>query len=77
MFSDKDLKRMKQEIVDMDVSYDHPFQISTGLLKLIFARLDAAEVALEHFIDSTPVSDEKTLLDEEVEDWRKSRGEKA
>lgn len=53
MFTDEDLKRMNQEIIDMDVPYDHPFQISTGRLKLIFARLEAAEMVITGAHDSS------------------------
>lgn len=71
-FSDDDLKRLEKNIKNI------PDKMAVSLhgdqFRALLARLEAAEVALEHYIDSDPVRDVPTLLDDEVFAWCKAAG---
>lgn len=71
-FTDDDLKFWKS--LGSDDETKDCLDIQPVTMKALIARLEAAELALEHFIDSTPVSDERTRLDDECDEWRKAAG---
>jgi len=68
-FTDDDLKRFKNPDEWLDITPEE------GLALL--ARLEAAEVALDHYMDCGPCPESEikdTLLGDEVNAWRKAAG---